>query len=91
MSYKPGDKYIHYTKYGGINKGVVESYKEAIVVDTENLVKYYTPAIITTRGITLRLDGSDGLIYKIESEYTYEDAKILEGFLTMIHSYKHNK
>ena len=69
---KSGDKYIHFTKYGGINTGIIQQVKTARVVriinfnfDTNNRVEYIKHTIITQNGIELEIDGSDGQIYKI--------------------------
>jgi hypothetical protein len=65
---KSGDKYIHFTKYGGINTGIIQQVKTARVVriiNFNNRVEYIKHTIITQNGIELELDGSDGEIYKI--------------------------
>jgi hypothetical protein len=89
--FKPGSKYIHFTKYGGINKGEVKSYGETHVVDTKNCVTYLKPHIITTKNILLKLDGSDGTIFKVEKEYTIEEAKKLSMTIEKMVEYKHKK
>jgi hypothetical protein len=89
--FKEGDKYIHFTKYGGINKGEVKSYGETHVMDTKNCVTYLKPHIITTKNILLELDGSDGTIFKVEKEYTIEEAKKLSMTMEKMVEYKHKK
>ncbi len=89
-NFKPGSKYIHFTKYGSVNKGEVQSCGGTTVMDTKNLVEYYSPTITTTKGIILHLDGSDGKIFKIENEYTIEEAQNLDNLLTMIQQRKSN-
>jgi hypothetical protein len=89
--FKPGSKYIHFTKYGGINKGEVKSYGETHVVDTKNCVTYLKPHIITTKNILLKLDGSNGTIFKVEKEYTIEEAKKLSMTIEKMVEYKHKK
>ncbi len=75
--FQKGDKYIHFTKYGGINKGVVKSYHTGtFVIDTTNQVSYYKPYITTTNNTQLQLDGSDGKIYKINQEFTKEESEV---------------
>ena len=64
--FKTGDKYIHFTKYGGVNKGEVKWYGETTVIDLKNQVVYSEPYIVTTLGISLKLDGTDGRILKIK-------------------------
>lgn len=89
--FKEGDMYIHFTKYGGVNKGEVKSYVETRVMDTKNCVQYLKPHIITTKNILLELDGSDGMIYKVEKEYTIEEAKRLSMTIEKMVEYKHKK
>ena len=88
--FKPGDKYIHFAKYGSINKGEVASYSNALIIDTKNCVDYSKPYIVTTNNIVLQLDGSDGTIYKVEKEYTHEEANKLSLSLEKIAEYKFN-
>ena len=82
--FKPGSKYIHFTKYGSVNKGEVKSYNCHRVIDTKNLVTYNSPYIITTKGIVLNLDGSDGKIYEVDGEITVERAKRINESLTNV-------
>lgn len=67
-----GDKYIHFTKYGGVNKGEVRRCGETIKWDTENMVAYHIPYIETTIGHIIHLDGTDGRAYKIKDDITEE-------------------
>jgi len=85
-----GSKYIHFTKYGSVNKGEVELCCNEIIIDTKNLAKYYSPYIVNTKGILLNLDGRDGKIYKIEEELTIEGAKRIEDLLLKIQLQKSN-
>jgi hypothetical protein len=89
--FKEGDIYIHFTKYGGVNKGEVKSYGETHVMDTKNCVRYLKPHIITTKNILLELDGSDGTIFKVEKEYTIEESKSLSTTLQKMVEYKNKK
>lgn len=73
--FKEGDKYIHFTKYGGINKGEVKSYGILKSYDLTNCVLVDKPHIVTTKGALLQLDGSDGRIYKIEREFTKDEVE----------------
>ena len=73
--FKPGDLYIHFTNYGGVNRGVVERIDEHFSWDTGNLCIYAKYKILTTKGISLNLDGSDGKIYKVTEEMSVESAK----------------
>jgi hypothetical protein len=89
--YKVGDRYIHFTKYGSVNKGEVKSYGERKVIDTENCVEYLKPYIITTKNIVLELDGSDGMIFKVENEYTIEECKKMSMTIRKMVEYKNKK
>lgn len=72
--FKPGDKYIHFTKYGGINTGTVQHIRTTRVLRTfnsnnlhpiHNQIEYIKYTIIIQNGVQLDIDGSDGLIYKV--------------------------
>ena len=89
--FKVGDRYIHFTKYGGVNKGEVKSYGETHIIDTKNCVEYLKTHIITTTNILLELDGSDGKIFKVEKEYTIEESKSLSTTLQKMVEYKNKK
>jgi hypothetical protein len=89
--FKEGDKYIHFTKYGSVNKGEVQSCGNHKVIDTKNFVTYHSQYIITTKGIILNLDGSDGKIYKIDGEFTVEGAKRINDVLTKAMEEKTNE
>ena len=89
--FKVGDRYIHFTKYGGINKGEVKSYGERKVIDTENCVEYLKPYIVTIKNIVLELDGSDGMIFKLENEYTIEECKKMSMTIQKMVDYKNKK
>jgi hypothetical protein len=86
--YKVGDRYIHFAKYGSVNKGEVKSYGERKVIDTENCVEYLKPYIVTTKNIVLELDGSDGMIFKVENEYTIEECKKMSMTIQKMVHYK---
>jgi hypothetical protein len=88
--FKEGDKYIHFTKYGSVNKGEVKSCGGTHTIDTENNVMYWSPNIITTKGIILNLDGSDGKIFRIEEEYTDEQSQNIDNLLTKLREKKAN-
>lgn len=77
--FKPGSKYIHFTKYGGVNKGEVEWYGESINWDTDNMVAYHIPYIKSTKGIVIRLNGEDGRVFKIKEDITEEMLKKLKS------------
>lgn len=79
--FKQGDKYIHYTKYGGVNIGEVKDVTFINGVDTNNKVVYQVPHIITTNGIILSLNGDDGNIYKIVNELSDDKCKVINDLL----------
>lgn len=67
--FEPGTKYIHFTKYGGVNIGVV---KEVIKQTTFHLgkgVKWINIQILNDKNIVLNLDGTDGRIYEITETF----------------------
>lgn len=64
--FKCGDKYVHFTKYGGVNKGIVKTAGEINSIDTTNKVAYLVQYIVTQKGATLYLDGRDGQIFKVK-------------------------
>ena len=68
--FNKGDKYIHFTKYGGVNKGIVEWYGTQINWDTDNMVAYHLPYIKSTIGHIIHLDGRDGRVFKIKEDIT---------------------
>jgi hypothetical protein len=81
--FKKGDGYIHFTKYGGVNKGEVEWYGETINWDTDNMVAYHIPYIKSTKGIVIRLNGEDGRVFKIKNDITEEMLKKLKSSSTI--------
>ena len=81
MDLKEGDKYIHFTNRGGINKGEVKSCGSHTVIDSFNCVTYKKYHIFNTKGIMLELDGSDGKIYKVVNELTPEQGKNVLDFM----------
>lgn len=76
--FNAGDKFIHFTKYGGVNRGEVERLHSITVWDTKNLCRYEVISIFTTNGIKLNLDGTDGKVYKVHSEMDPVSAKNFE-------------
>ncbi len=68
--FNQGDKYIHFTKYGGVNKGEVKRFGNQINWDTDNMVAYFLPYIETTKGFMIYLNGEDGQVFKIKEDIT---------------------
>jgi len=89
--FKQGDKYIHFTKYGGINKGEVEWYGETINWDTDNMVAYHIPYIKSTKGIVIHLNGQDGRVFKIKNDITEEMLRRLKSSSTIFEELKNRK
>jgi hypothetical protein len=73
--FEKGDNFLHFTKYGGVNKGEVAYVGYILIVSSTNGVVYRRPYINTTNNVRLNLDGTDGKIYKIERELSPEDSK----------------
>ena len=78
-----GDKYLHLTKYGGVNKGEVEWYGTQINWDTENMVAYHIPYIKSTKGIVIHLNGEDGKVFKIAQDISEDMLKKLKNSSTI--------
>ena len=87
--FKQGDKFIQFTKRGGVNKGEVKDIHLTTVWDTANLCRYESYSIFTTNGVRLNLDGSDGRIYKIESEMDEDRAKKFTKAMKVVTERKH--
>jgi hypothetical protein len=77
MIFKSGDKYIHFTKRGSVNRGVVQRIDEVHVTDTDNCCVYYRYYMVNEKNISYSLDGDDGRFYKIDKEYTKEESEKL--------------
>ena len=75
---KEGDKYIHFTKRGTINKGTVKRIGGVTEIDTDNQCHYERMYMVNEKGIHYDLDGRDGRFYKISMEYTKEEAEELK-------------
>lgn len=88
--FKTGDKYIHYTKYGGVNIGEVKDINITKCIDISNKVVYDRLVIITTNNIVLETDGSDGRIYKINNFMSEGGVERLENLLNNLHEKKEN-
>ena len=89
--FKENDGYIHFTKYGGVNKGVVRRVGETIKWDTDNMVAYHIPYIETTVGHIINLDGEDGRVFKIKKDITEEMLRKLKSSSTVLEELKNRK
>ena len=89
--FKQGDKYIHFTKYGGVNKGEVEWYGSTMNYDYENEVVYVSYYIKSTVGHVISIDGSDGRVYKINEEMDPEMLKKLKSSTSVFEELKNRK
>lgn len=85
-----GDKFVHYTKYGGVNIGEVKEVNMVKCIDANNKVIYDKPVIITTNNIALDTDGSDGRIYKINTFMSEEGIERLENLVNVLRKQKEN-
>jgi len=89
--FKENDGYIHFTKYGGVNKGVVRRVGETIKWDTDNMVAYHIPYIETTVGHIIHLNGEDGRVFKIKGDITEEMLRRLKSSSTILEELKNRK
>jgi hypothetical protein len=67
-AFKIGDSYIHFTKYGGINYGVVmDILKTSCYHHTPNgdIIMFESVVIINQIGNQIHINGIDGSVYKI--------------------------
>lgn len=71
--FKPGDRYVHFTKYGSINFGEVKWFGYQEIIDGELGIHYNVPYISTIKNFHLMLDGSDGKICKISHDMTIDE------------------
>ena len=79
--FKKGDKYIHFTKYGSIHRGIIDRIVETTAVDIKNCVRYTTYRMINTNNVMYNLDGTDGRFYTVDEEFTQEQCDLLKvGF-----------
>jgi hypothetical protein len=83
--------YIHFTKYGGVNKGEVEHYGSTMNYDYENEVVYVSHYIRSTVGHAISTDGSDGRVYKITENMDPEMLKKLKSSLGVLDELKNRK
>ena len=89
--FTPGSTYIHFTKYGGVNKGIVKRVGETIKWDTDNMVAYHIPYIETTVGHIIHLNGEDGRVFKIKGDITEEMLRRLKSSSTVLEELKNRK
>jgi hypothetical protein len=73
--FKEGDKYIQFTKYGSVNKGIIKHCGVVSYIDTNNGVTYQKPYIVNEKNIHYELDGTDGRFYKVTVEHTKEECE----------------
>ena len=88
--FESGDKFIHYTKYGGVNICEVKEVNVVKCFDTDNKVIYDKPVIITTNNVALETDGSDGRIYKINNFMSDDGVERLNNLVKNLHEKKEN-
>ena len=63
--FKVGDKYIHFTKYGGVNTGVINRIVSGLVINNKFNCTYTKYSIVNEIGVVIDIDGTDGKVYKI--------------------------
>lgn len=88
MNFEKGDKFIRYSPYGGIVKGVVEKSGYVQYNDLDNKISYQIPYIKTSIGVLYYLDGSDGRIFRVLKEYSDSEIKIMMDKLNIQKSRK---
>jgi hypothetical protein len=71
-----GDKYIHFTKYGGVNFGVVEEIWYVHLLDVDNGCMYLKPQLRNESGSNYDMN-EDGKFFKIEKEYTPQEVEAI--------------
>jgi hypothetical protein len=87
--FQPGDKYIHFTKHGGANKGEIKEYGIRLSCDfLKNRVIMEVPYIITTNSVAYDLNGKEGMFFKISKEISEDDAKKYEELFKKIQDRK---
>lgn len=89
--FEKGDRYIHFTKYGGVNKGEVEWYGQTMNYDYENEVVYVSHYIRSTIGHAISTDGSDGRVYKINGSMDPEMLNKLKSSTGVLEELKNRK
>ena len=89
--FKQGDKYIHFTKYGGVNKGEVEWYGSTMNHDYQNEVVYVSHYIRSTIGHIISTDGSDGRVYRINEDMDPEMLRKLKSSTEVLIELKNRK
>jgi hypothetical protein len=88
--FEKGDKFIHYTKYGGVNIGEVKEINIIKCINTTDKVVYDRVSLITTNNVALNTDGSDGRIYKINNFMSDEGDERLDTLVKNLHDKKEN-
>ena len=92
--FKPGDKFIRFSKYGNTHIGVVKSYGERFRVEITPTYKVsmVVPYIVSENGVVYELDGSDGRIYHVNHEYTEDEyTNLKEKFSILKHKNPFNE
>jgi hypothetical protein len=86
-----GDKYIHFTKYGGVNFGVVKEIWNVYVLSTDKGCMYLKPQLRNEKGVNYDVN-EDGKFFKIEKEYTPEEIEaIRENMKRLAGMKKHDR
>jgi hypothetical protein len=69
------------TKYGGKNIIEVDSCGFITCIDMDHGITYHSEHIITTNGVTINLDGSDGRLYKITKFHNKKETEIINKLI----------
>ncbi len=77
---KKGDKYIHYTKYGSVNIGIVAEIGVTHSVILKEGIIIEKPYFLSNNKVLYQLDGSDGQFFIIHKELTEKQMSFLKTF-----------
>lgn len=84
MEFKVGDLYVHYTRYGGRNKGMVKEIHKATAYDIETATAYEKYSLINTNNVMISLNGEDGKVYRVAAELSEQEVSdIVETLATL--------
>ena len=84
MEFKVGDLYVHFTKYGGVNKGMIREIHTATCYDTVTSTAYEKYFLININDVMISLNGEDGRVYRVSAELSEQEvSNIVETLATM--------
>ena len=88
MEFKKGDLYIHFTKYGGVNKGMVKDIHKATNYDTVTATAYEKYSLININDVMISLNGEDGKVYKVSAELSEQEVSDIVETLKKVRDIK---